>query len=108
MSDEYRVLYAPAAVEDLRDIYSYLAHNLLVPDTAARQVGRIRQDIRSLDLMPLRFPRVDWEPWNSLGMRRMTVDHYVVFYTVEPQSGTVTVIRIVYGSRDLPALADET
>ena len=55
--------------------------------------------------MPARYAFVDWEPWKSMGMNKLPVDNFVVFYTVDGDSMTVTVIRIVYGGRDIESLA---
>lgn len=106
MNDSYSVIYSPKAMDDLREIYSHIAFTLLVPDTAKGQVNRIRKEIRSLDFMPLRHPVVDWEPWKSMGMHKLPVDNFVIFYTVDEIAMTVTVIRIVYGGRDIAGLAD--
>ena len=54
MSDTYSVIYSPEAKNDIKDIYSYIAFELLVPGIAESQVNRIRKTIRSLDLMPSR------------------------------------------------------
>ena len=54
------------ALDDLREIYVYIANELLVPETAAAQVGRIRKEVRSLDFMPARYTLVEWEPWHSM------------------------------------------
>ena len=35
----------------MREIYSYIANELLVPETAAAQLGRIRKEVRSLDFI---------------------------------------------------------
>lgn len=105
MSDSYNVVYSPQALNDLKDIYAYIAQELLVPDTARNQVNRIRKEIRSLDFMPSRYALVDWEPWKSMGMHKVPVDNFVVFYTVDSDSMTVTVIRIVYGGRDIESIA---
>ena len=105
MNGSYKVAYSPKARDDLKEIYSYIAFTLMVPDTAEGQVNRIRKAIRSLDFMPLRNPAVDWEPWKSMGMRKIPVDNFVVFYTVDEAARTVTVIRIVYGGRDIENLA---
>ena len=40
-----------------------------------------------------------------MGMHKLPVDNFVVFYTVDGDSMTVTVIRIVYGGRDIESLA---
>ena len=101
MSDTYSVIYSPEAKDDLREIYSYIAFELEAPDTAEGQVNRIRKEIRSLDFMPSRYAIVDWEPWRSMGMHRVPVDNFVVYYAVNDGSRTVTVIRIFYGGRDV-------
>ncbi|WP_330588312.1 type II toxin-antitoxin system RelE/ParE family toxin [Emergencia sp. 1XD21-10] len=36
MSEQYKVIYSPQAADDLKDIYSYIAFELLVPDTAKK------------------------------------------------------------------------
>lgn len=84
MMDRYQVRYAPQTLEDLKDIYVYIAQELHQRDTAAAQVNRIRAEIRSLDFLPLRYPCVDWEPWQSMGMRKVTVGNFLVFYIFAP------------------------
>ena len=105
MSDPYNVVYSPEALSDLKDIYAYIAQELMVPDTALNQVNRIRKEIRSLDFMPSRYALVDWEPWKSMGMHKVPVDNVVVFYTVDSDSMTVAIIRIVYGGRNIESIA---
>ena len=55
MTDSYKVGYSVDALDDLREIYSYIANELLVPETATAQLGRIRKEVRSLDFMPAHF-----------------------------------------------------
>ena len=105
MTDLFSVLYSPEAKDDLSEIYSYIFFQLLVPETAKQQVDRIRKMIRSLDSMPLRFPIVEWEPWKSMEMHKMPVDNFIVFYLVDQDSSTVTIIRIVYGGRNITDIA---
>lgn len=105
MNSAYSVVYSQKAKEDLKEIYSYIAFTLMVPGIAEEQVSRIRKTIRSLDFMPLRNSTVDWKPWKNMGMRKVAVDNFVVFYTVDENISTVTVIRIVYGGRDIVSLA---
>ena len=54
MTDSYNVGYSLDALGDLREIYSYIAKELLVPETAAAQLGRIRKEVRSLDFISVR------------------------------------------------------
>ena len=55
MIDSYKVGYSVDALDDLREIYSYIANELLVPETASTQLSRIRKEVRSLDFMPARY-----------------------------------------------------
>ncbi|MCI7127008.1 MAG: type II toxin-antitoxin system RelE/ParE family toxin [Clostridium sp.] len=107
MSEPYRIVYSPQALEDLKDIYAYISEELQVPDTARNQVNRIREKIRSLDFMPMRYAIVDWEPWKSMKMHKIPVDNFIVFYIVDMNSMTVTVIRIVYGGRDIQGITTQ-
>lgn len=101
MRESHSVIYSTEALQDLRGIYAYIAYTLLVPETAQRQVDRIRNEIRLLDTLPSRFQVVSWEPWRSMQMHRMPVDHYSVFYLVNDDAMTVRISRIVYDGQDL-------
>lgn len=49
----WNIVYTAGARRDLRDIYEYIADELLVPETAAGQTRRIMKEIRSLVEMPM-------------------------------------------------------
>ena len=107
MSTQYRIRYSPAALDDLKDIYAHIATVLRTPENASKQIHRITEEICSLDFMPCRYEQVDWEPWKNMGMRKVAVNNFVVFYTVDQNRLNVTVIRIVYGGRDLRRILDD-
>lgn len=75
MSDFHSISYSPEAMADLKEIYSYIAFTLLVPETAEKQVNRIRKGVRSLEFMPSQYSLVDWEPWKSMGMHKVPADN---------------------------------
>lgn len=105
MNEPYRILFSPAALDDMKSTYAYLAYQLKAPDTAKNLIQRINDEIFALDFMPFRYEQVDWEPWKSMGMRKMPVNNFVVFYLVNPAAMTVTISRIVYGGSDLQRIA---
>ena len=43
MTDSYKVGYSVEAIDDLREIYSYITNELLVQETAVAQLERIRK-----------------------------------------------------------------
>lgn len=98
---KWTVVYSDHARRDLRGIYEYIALRLCVPDTAENQTERIMKEIRSLREMPLRYRVYEEEPWHSQGLRILPVDNYLVFYLPDEESHTVSVIRIMYGGRDI-------
>ncbi len=101
MSESFSMIYSPETVNDLREIYTNITYKLLVPKTAEGQINRIRDIIRSLDFMPLRYPIVDWEPWKSIEMHKLPIDNFIVFYIVSNEKRLVTIVRILYGGRDI-------
>ena len=90
MTDSYNVGYSADALGDLREIYLYIANELLVPETAAAQLERIRKEVRSLDFMPARY--------------QLPVDNFIVYYLVDDKERAVTVARIFYGGRDIEGI----
>ena len=70
----FEVQYTVKARQDLRNIYEYIAYDLLVPETAARQAPRIMKEIEALNEMPMRYRLYDDEPWHRQGVRFFPVD----------------------------------
>lgn len=100
----YSVRYTPLSLQDLKDIFGYIAFELKEPVIANNQTKRLRDAIKKLDTMPNRFPMVDFEPFTSMGIRKISVDNYLVFYQVEESNNTVVITRIFYGGRDIENL----
>lgn len=89
------------AIKDLRGIFEYISFELMSPDNAAGQLDRLEDAILKLDHMPERYRRYDKEPWLSRGLRVFPVDNYLVFYIPDKELHVVTVIRVMYGGRDI-------
>lgn len=104
----YDVVYTAEARQDLRDIYEYIAYELLVPEIASGQVDRIMKAARSLEQMPMRYTRYEEEPWHSLGLRFLPLDNYLIFYLPDETTSVVNIIRIMYGGRDVKRQLSET
>ena len=91
----YAVEVSSQAERDIRAIYAYISLSLLSPENADAQLARLEERIESLDTMPKRFPVYKKD------IRRLPVDHYLVFYTVDDSCKTVSVLRVMYGGRDI-------
>lgn len=97
----YNIVYSAEARQDLRNIYQYIAYELLESGVASAQVDRIMKAVRALDEMPMRHRLYEEEPWYSKGLRFVPVDNYVVFYLPIENEAVVNVVRIMYGGRDI-------
>lgn len=97
----YRITMTPQAQADLREIFQYIAIDLQSVQHAAGQLDRLEKAIASISQMPERFRVYDHTKWRKRNLRIMPVDNYLVFYIPEQDSGTVTVLRILYGGRDI-------
>jgi len=93
---------------DMRMIYEYIADTLMESGIAERQYTRIEKAVYSLDHMPERFRQYQKEPWRSRNLRVMPVDNYIVLYTVDNKKRDVTVMRIMYGRRNIEKEMDGT
>lgn len=97
----FDVQMSEQADRDLRGIFEYIAFELLAPENAAGQLDRLEEAISKLESMPERFRRYEREPWYSRGLRVLPVDNYLVFYIPDMDNQIVTVIRVMYGGRDV-------
>lgn len=97
----YHVALTEQADSDLRGIYEYIAFSLLEPENAAGQLDRLEENILKLADMPGKFKLYEKEPWRSRGLHQMPVDHFIVFYIPDEEEKTVTVLRVVYGGRNI-------
>lgn len=104
----FDVRMTPQVGDDLRGIYEYIAFHLQAPINAVKQLDALEESILSLDTMPDRFQRYSEEPWYSRNLRVMPVGNYLVFFIhlIEraddcEESGVVTIIRVMYGGRDI-------
>lgn len=100
---KYNVVLTQQAARDLDEIFAYIAEVLCEKENAVNMINLLQKNILSLAEMPGRCKLYENEPWKSRGMHMMRVKNYLVFYTIEEDSRTVNIIRVLYGSRDLDA-----
>lgn len=89
------------ADHDLRGIYEYIAFELQSPDYAVGQLERIEKSIAELSEFPEKFVCYENGRWQGRGLRIMSVDNFRVCYILCKETGTITVIRVMYVGRDI-------
>ena len=102
--DDYKLMISAAAESDIEGIADYIAVNLREPGIALKQVGRIKDAIVFLREMPERHHVVTDKYLSSKGIRMLTVDNYIIFYVVNKEAGTVSIVRVLYAKREWQTL----
>ncbi len=97
----FDVQISEQADNDLRGIFEYIAFELLAPENAVGQLNRLEDAISKLDNTLEKFRRYEREPCRGRGLRVFPVDNYLVFYIPDMERQIVTVIRVMYGGRDV-------
>ena len=100
----FEVFVTAHAEADLRDIFRYIATELLSRDVALAQLERLEVGIKSLNSFPQRFPSLARKLPSVSDIRYMQVDNYAVFYATDIERLTVTVLRVIYSRRDVATL----
>lgn len=95
----YKVLITDEALGDMEQIYNYISNDLYAPEAAMNQYNRIAAAILSLSQMPGRIRLLDSKSAELRKLRRMNVDNYSVFFTI--QKDTVIVTDVLYGASDI-------
>ncbi|MCD8211616.1 MAG: type II toxin-antitoxin system RelE/ParE family toxin [Oscillospiraceae bacterium] len=95
----YTVMVTEGALEDMEEIYNYIASVLLSPENARRQYNRIVDAIFTLEEMPERYKQMDFDFARQKGLRRMLVDNYSVIYAVKGESVFIT--NVIYSASDI-------
>lgn len=92
-----RLFFAPLAEQDLESIADYIAADN--PRRAVTFIQELRQQCQRIALNP---PGYRMRPELGEGIRSCPHGHHVIVF--EASADAVTVVRILHGARDLPAL----
>ena len=98
---DYKFTYL--AEEDLDDILSYLCNELCNKTAAANFYSKAMEAIDRMCEFPESYPLVENE-FVDRKIRKAIIDNYVLYYYCDIDEKLITILRIVYGKRDLEML----
>lgn len=96
---QYTVQITEKALQDMEEIYTYIAKQLQAPEAAIRQYDRIASAIESLCVFPERIKLMDSKPERAMGMRQLLIENYSAFFIVKDTR--VVVLRVLYSASDI-------
>lgn len=100
MSERFKVIITPEAQEDIRNCVRYIARVLSNPQSAAVLQEELRKEIISLETMPTRYKTVDEQPWGAIGVRKVKVKSYYIYYLIDNEKMTVSILAVIYVRMD--------
>ena len=93
-----KIRVSPTALNDLKEIKSYIENDLSNPIAANNVVKRIIDDYSRLEISPHMGPSLSAKVPFDTDYRFIVSGNYLVFYKVEDDY--ISVNRILYGRRD--------
>lgn len=101
MECKYSYRFTEKAEQDFDEILRYISVDLANP-TAAQNFGRkMFEQIDVVRAFPDSGAPVDNEFLSDKSVRKLLVDNYVIYYKAHYDEKIISVIRIVYGKRNL-------
>lgn len=92
-----KILVTPAALQDLKDIQSYIADDLSNPTAAVNTVKKIISTYKKLSDTPLMGTLLQQSIHLDIPFRFLVSGSYLIFYKV---TDNVEIHRIIYARRD--------
>lgn len=97
---KYKVQFSGESKNDFANIIKYIKYNLQETKAATKLSNKIKESIKLLSNNPKLYSIVDDEYIKKLGLRKLIVDNYLLFYKILEEEKIVQVVRIMYGRRN--------
>lgn len=98
--DKYKVQIAPRAIQELDNIYDYIANEKLDYVNAKKQVDKIKKAILNLDTFPQSHQERFEGRYAKKGYRQLIIDNYLAVFKIDEIQKIVTVLTIQYQGRN--------
>ncbi len=101
MECKYSYRFTEKAAQDLDEILRYLSVDLVSPIAAQNLGKKVFEKNDMVRVFPESGAPVDNEFLADKTVRKLSIDNYVIYYKVYYEEKVISIIRIVYGKRNL-------
>ena len=101
MAYNYSYRFTEKAAQDFDEILRYISVDLSNPEAAQKLGRKMFEQIDTVRAFPDSGAPVDNEFLPDKTVRKLLVDNYVIYYKAHHEERIISVIRIVYGKRNL-------
>lgn len=96
---QYKIQITDKALFDMEEIYNYIVEQLQAPEAAMGKYNGIADAIKTLDTFPERVKLMETEEERAMGIRRMPVDNFSVFFHIREERVIIT--NVLYSASDI-------
>jgi len=100
----YSVDFSKQAADDLSEITRYISEELYNPQAARRFYNEVTNKLTLLREQPYMFPLYHDEELSAKGIHSIVIGNFLMFFVVDDEKKVVSIVRILYGRRDIPYL----
>ena len=104
----YKVDFSEQAADDLSEIIRYISEELYNPQAAERFYSEVNENRGLLREHPYMFPLYHDEKLSTEGIHSVVIGNFLMFYIVDDEKSIVSIVRILYGRRDISSVFGES
>lgn len=101
MEFEYSYRFTEKAVRDFDEILHYISVDLANPIAAQNLGKKVFEKIDVVRAFPDSGTPIDNEYLLDKAVRKLLVDNYIIYYKAYSTEKIISIVRIVYGKRNL-------
>ncbi len=101
MEFDYSYRFTEKAVQDFDEILRYISVDLANPVAAQNLGKKIFEKIDVVRAFPDSGAPVENEFLSDKTVRKLLADNYIIYYKTHYEEKTISIVRIVYGKRNL-------
>lgn len=98
--DKYSIVVTPNAIIQINEIASYISKVLLNPKAALDFLDSIKEKTSKLVLFPYAYSLTNEQPWNRVGIRKILLKSFVIYYVVKEDTKQVFIIAVINNRRN--------
>lgn len=96
----FKVEFTDECIEEMIEIYEYIAINLKENNSAKRLMTEVTDKILKLENAPELYMKIGKADRLKREYHRMVVKNYVILYTIDYEKRIVYVSHMIYGKRN--------
>ena len=96
----YTIRITNQAENHIKAIKHYVSNNLFAAEAADNLMQTMQEEIESLSSLPKRIKPIEEEPWHSLGIRKILVNNYYIYFWVDDANLKVHILAVIYARRN--------